>query len=607
MNYHKKYIKYKYKYYNLENIKGGTSFQENLDLFNETYKPTISLDEILSADFLLGTIDNLFEKNQTLNQSIFYLNKLHFFHKRSLDIILIYEDLNMKNQDNSEYTKIDINEMNLYIREIYDKLQHEILILFKNITSLHASTHTIMIIILKYYNICINHIMRYINNLETNFIYSNIDWFNFNYPTSFDKQIKLYILREYIIGIILCFANIIYDIRIYISDKTNNLPTEFNFKISGSAELLSDIDINIHAQYNSAIAMSIVENLAELITWFNHTKWRVDFYGDIIYIYSLKEQTQIKQYIKINNDDKTLLKKLLKYVYIGCLKINTCKSSRDKIINIIKLIMETLLTTEELLIIFEAGDKLDKIYSKYLNEEHSYRIERVKKFDEVKDLEKINNFNLEKKFKFKFREKYYKWLSKVDQDCINYKNNSNDINALEIYENMAHANVYREENYMLIGTVINIVNCTQDKSTDPTDTLCNLTYYTYILSIIEQFGFMIHYIFKLNIIGYACVEADICNLQANKYFERILNILIKILKMPELNNITNQPEYTLLMTTINKCKETSEFITKIKKERSSQSNKTKDCDKHSDFKILESFDNIMELFNKIMKSKLVSL
>jgi hypothetical protein len=108
---------------------------------------------------------------------------------------------------------------------------------------------------------------------------------------------------------------------------------------------------------------------------------------------------------------------------------------------------------------------------------------------------------------------------------------------------------------------------------------------------------MIHYIYKLNEKDDTCVKADICNLQANKYFERILDILIKIFQLyPELNNKNN-----ILQKKINECKEISASITQIKKIRSSESNKNKNCDKYNNLKIIESFDNIMKSFIETMK------
>jgi hypothetical protein len=114
---------------------------------------------------------------------------------------------------------------------------------------------------------------------------------------------------------------------------------------------------------------------------------------------------------------------------------------------------------------------------------------------------------------------------------------------LKIYSSLAAANLYREENYILIDSIIHVVQCLQSTSIEPDERInktslkilsmvelnkelfiqnpCDsLPLYSYVLSTIEQYSFMIHYLTELP-----------CHITANKYFNRILHAFQKIINI----------------------------------------------------------------------------
>ena len=142
---------------------------------------------------------------------------------------------------------------------------------------------------------------------------------------------------------------------------------------------------------------------------------------------------------------------------------------------------------------------------------------------------------------------------------------------------IGEANLYRDENYMVLDTVLHIVKCTQnnivvkptiyEKVTNPCPILNE---FSYLLSIIEQYGYMMHYLYD---------SESKCNLSANKYYNRILDALTKIciIKLINLNQLKEKIDAIKLYKDLEELKQISDEILELKKIRSSDGNIEKLC------------------------------
>jgi hypothetical protein len=165
---------------------------------------------------------------------------------------------------------------------------------------------------------------------------------------------------------------------------------------------------------------------------------------------------------------------------------------------------------------------------------------------------------------------------------------------------LAEANKYREENYMLLDTIYHIVTCMQSSIinndqcvlSEPTLTsICNcLSPNNYILSIIEQFGYLLHKLYQKENNTFIT-----CSIDANKYFERIMKGLEKIKIFDEKKN--SNPEIELLYNGIQKIIIT---IKKIKEKRSNDLIPSQSCKPNADEEQLDPNLNFLHMLFKLV-------
>ena len=437
------------------------------------------------------------------------------------------------------------------------------------------------------------------NNNKLNLIVS-INWFKFTGFASNQINI-LCVLREYIICLVIITAykiNNLYSSSITPPNIIIPLPLPlhrqsllklidnkcFEVAISGSDEPLSDIDININALNNTSFWLAIIEDLLGLIPWFNHTAWRVDFYSDIS-LFMVADVSQ--KYINFHCYTSDTRIKLLEYTLLSYYKNNMDSSKLSDFAS----------NTEQIKL-------LKSIANIYFDEKI------IAKFNFTNLLQNIVNIkNLDPE---PYREKYYTELLIMDNltsaltDPTKMNPDKQRILANSIALQGAELNLYREENYLTLDTFIHIVKCNQAlQPTDneiqtvvnSSDSICkgiianpncnNLPIYSYIFSAIENFGFMTH---NLD-------DTVICNLAANKYFDRILDAFSKILIITNADQIP-------ATTDINKYKMCSKEIIQLKKTRSMQGLQEKDCDTYT-FDLLLKLTEVVNLMPKGLMNPLV--
>ena len=392
-----------------------------------------------------------------------------------------------------------------------------------------------------------------------------INWFDFGTNIDQTQIAILCFYREMIVYLIikkaLSVKEVVNRTVEKVEEQLKRPDNYFHTIIVGSTELLSDIDINIFADTNSSFWLTIIEDIMYGISWFDHDKWRVDFYADLSsYVNSTGKIENIPPIPSSLIDDNKEL--LLKYALISCLKHD---NSALFVLDIKNLFLQ--LTT---------GINLN------IN---------LKKFDDIFEvsLDKTNKLKKEAEIIKTYRASYYNELKQFD-DLVNiYKSSPQNILVLkDIILKISEANLYRGENYMIHSTILHIVKCSQSKPKKKTSkdeqkpventeliTFCSqLSKFDYYFSIIEQFGYMMHNLKKFKESDkegdYKLIE---CNLSANKYFSRILNALVEIKSLDkDLPNLNITKEVL----------SDSETISDIKTNRGNKGITTKNCDKELD-------------------------
>jgi hypothetical protein len=317
-----------------------------------------------------------------------------------------------------------------------------------------------------------------------------VDWSNL--PDNIEHIKQLWSLRECIIAISFITEDSIIKIQnktvqIGKSPRRNLLNDRAEALILGSTTLLSDIDVTIQSPHAS-LHIALIEDLWELTGWFNHSMWKIDLYGDFTMIggyYMNTHYLNYKQKIQMlvlatasyfrheHNDmfDISILKELINWC------INKEKISID--------IVDIINASKDMIKDLKMGTR--DVYYKQLRKAEHLKTEIITYYS-------VNNKN--------------KKLNELIGDCI-------------IAEGLA--NLHREENYILVPTVIHVVKIEQGKENVVTNckTLkitvarCSLSPFVFALSAIEQMGYMQEHI---------SLEKG-CNMVAAKYFGRLLRAL----------------------------------------------------------------------------------
>ena len=319
--------------------------------------------------------------------------------------------------------------------------------------------------------------------------------------------------------------------------------------------------------------------------WFNHTLWRVDFYGDATTI----NINNVNKFLNIQNYDDATIKKLFNFAFLSIAKQHNLNKTVLLDTNIVGFFNNLLKLNPELnklnidfvSIINEAFTESVSL-KEALNKEHTYKKLCTNIWDTSIGLFKDNIPFIISDGSI-YRNLYYDHLKDMDRlyNKIHLRLSNNeqvDFNDIQQYSlQLAKVNKYREENYMLLDTVYHIVTCMQSSiinndqcvaSKTIVTSICNcLGSNNYILSIIEQFGYLLHKLYQ--------EENNIfitCSIDANKYFERIMKGLDKIEIFNQKKN--SNSEIQLLYEKIQKI---IIAIKKIKEKRSTDLIPSQSC------------------------------
>ena len=307
---------------------------------------------------------------------------------------------------------------------------------------------------------------------------AHISWFTLDFAP--DIIVHLWALRECILAR-----------SLYEAGKTMDFPIYAN--ILGSTTLLSDIDVTIESRHSSR-AIEFIEDLWAGLHWFDHDAWRVDLYGDFTMIGDF--------YMNMYRLDKDAKRELLELATASYLRHHNSSDFK-------KGVLERLIHLASP----DTGVTSEAILSAAKNIMH-----------DIDELESDVH-----------RQRYYKLLEAAEilHDAI-YESVQKTTPAIQnetlvgmvgsVLIHLARANLYREENYVLPSTVVHVVRIEQGSAHDDYDTSCSyiltkiakcsLDGFAYLLSAIEQLGYM-----------QAHLLDETCSLPAGKYFGRFLRAL----------------------------------------------------------------------------------
>lgn len=361
---------------------------------------------------------------------------------------------------------------------------------------------------------------------------SKADWDKFD-RTDLSEQIEFWSYRECIIAITLYTAYLLsvkYKNIDIIDDRNRILYDEdCTISILGSNTLVSDVDITISAEHGSAW-ISLIEDLLVSLEWFNHKKWKIDFYGDFMLVG--------EYYIDTHHLNKNIKTELLK---LATLSYFRHEHSDLFDLSVLKKLLKWCISTKEL----------------------NIDINILLKYGKDK-AHKINQND---------RESYYKYLSEaeeLEEKTIGIIESSTCTNIAisnlfgKVMVQLGKANLYRTENYVLTSTTTHIVKIEQAKeiAVDHCNPLltkvakCSLSKFAYVLSAIEQLGYMQEQILETE---------KSCTLSSNKYFGRFIRAIKEV---PEL--IKNIAVY-------NQCVKLNETLSLEKDKRAKKNDLNQEC------------------------------
>lgn len=276
-------------------------------------------------------------------------------------------------------------------------------------------------------------------------------------PTTFDWERDIYKmdapsiwrLREWI------FAKVLYSME---EDPRITL------HMFGSTKPTSDIDITVEAiNVSAADYIREVERQWALLTQTSTTQWAVEFYGDFLLFH---EYDGSNTFINTRLFDEIKDDELLTYVGVSILRNAGTFDFPE---------LKEVLRRYPSLKISDWKEKAQTIYKNYLT------------------------LSPEEK-----REAYYTYLKEAEKlRDTNFPSPVEKTKA--VFLALCHANIYRNENYILPSTVIHVVRDIQAGSPKPSQpetqcssfkvklASCALGQFTYLCSALEQLGYMHKY------------------------------------------------------------------------------------------------------------------
>jgi hypothetical protein len=350
-----------------------------------------------------------------------------------------------------------------------------------------------------------------------------------NHPL--DKQYDVWKYREYVFGCAMLFiAQYIKseDFYIKILDKPRIIPKSFNIKehsftIVGSSELMSDIDITIQGKHASFL-ISVIEDLFIYLTTYENIPLRcmdVEFYGDFHLLGSL-----FINFHKFSNFQRLLL---LKYAIVSYYRSTQQGDIHPNVEFLIKHCLKLASVID-----------IDTYYIRIINDAYDF-------------------WNMTAPLGILDREYFYRELFKVESDsatifdflsktsdgivesnnvALKEKGIEVDSLAFTMFRSLALANIHRAESYVLPSTAVHVVEFEQKKvgksdsglpeSWFASNGRVGIDNFGFILSAIEQLGYLIHY----------HPEEVNCSKKGIKYFGRYVRALTAAQLLHESSHFT---------------------------------------------------------------------
>ncbi len=363
------------------------------------------------------------------------------------------------------------------------------------------------------YDVILNLQKKYPDVIELN----DIDWHHL--PSNPEIIKILWALRDVFVSICFEFSAKIHELFLGTTirigkNKERIIPKELIFpftSILGSTTLISDIDVTIEG--TASIWIAIIEDLWDF-SWFDNEKWTVDLYGDFTMIG--------RYYIDFKFIEKSTKIELLVLAVASYFKHEFTKkylTTNDKELahnielkfTVLEKLIKYIIDREGLLI------TKDEIMEKG----KTMILENLILID--KTAQRNNYYEL-----LKNAEKLEAYLTEVFKDPnIDRTDVNNQLGQVMI--KLGKANLFREENYILPSTVIHVVKTEQAKLSSNdfctpiliSSANCALNTFTYLLSAIEQLGYL-----QENL-HHGSGKYEFCTLKAAKYFGRFVRAIKK--------------------------------------------------------------------------------
>ena len=368
------------------------------------------------------------------------------------------------------------------------------------------------------------------------------------------KMCKLWIIRNYLCYLLFCYATFLFENETEFKSiiKTREFKAEIGNKIDlfelgifGSSNPTSDIDIGIrYMGYDDTIGLSyvisVVEDLFHLFIGVeNSLALDIEPYADMYILPNWDEKTKDKYpdmfFLNTSNFTESNFKKVLPYIYASIIR-NYIKGDDTQLNSFSRPNLPIL------------NNDNTKFFNKYLDI-NSNEIYFMNGTDMALNYMKAD-YN-------KSREKYYTKVNNAEKllkdirvtiHTIQITNNikqtrlkiqltKNDV--LNCMIKIMESLVYRQESYVCPSTITHVVRtmqvktgnnavCSFDTNTQdvviPTnDAICAIGKYGYIMSALEQYGYLIRFHNFYCSPGKMHFDKNNCSLKYEKYNKRLIS------------------------------------------------------------------------------------